>query len=183
MAMVVVGIVASLAVPSLRDFLLRNTATAIANEFHAGIMQTRAEAITRNTCVSMCQSTSTQNAISGGALSCTTSGTDWLRGWIIVTNPTCDSSSNNPVSLANAIVLKVTQPAASTDFEIANAGGGSINRRIMFDSRGLLQGLTNTANLTLRPINVDESDKFRRKICISSGGRVTIRAYSGGTCS
>jgi type IV fimbrial biogenesis protein FimT len=178
-----IGIIASLAVPSLRDFLLRNTATSLSNEFYVGVTQTRTEAITRNTCVSMCQSTSTQNAISGGALSCTTTGTNWLRGWIIVTNPTCDSSDTNPVGLANAIVIKVTQPPAGSDFETVDGSGGSIGRRIMFDSRGLLQGVTNTANLTLGPTSASEPDKFRRQICISGGGRVTVRAYVGGACS
>ncbi len=180
--MAVLGLLIGIAVPGIRGFLMRNTASTLANDFYAAVTQARTEAITRNSCVSLCQSTSTQNAISGGALSCTTSGTDWLRGWIIVTNPTCDSGEVDPVSLPGATVLKVTQPPPGSNFEMINAGGGSLSRRIMFDSRGLLQGVTTTSNIALGPINASEPNTYRRQICIAASGRVTVRAYAEG-CS
>lgn len=179
MVMAVLGVMAGIAIPSMREFLMRNTATSLSNEFYSAVTQARTEAITRNSCVSLCQSTSTQNAISGGTLSCATTGTDWLRGWIIVTNPTCDSSEPDPVSLTGAAVLKVTQPPAGGNFDMINSGGG---RRIMFDSRGLLQGPTATANIALGPVNANEPNTYRRQICIAASGRVTVRAYAEG-CS
>jgi type IV fimbrial biogenesis protein FimT len=182
MVMAVLGVVAGIAIPSMREFLMRNTATSLSNEFYSAVTQARSEAISRNSCVSICQSTSTQNAISGGTLSCVTTGTDWLRGWIIVTNPTCDSSEPDPVSLTGATVLKVTQPPPGSNFEMINAGGGSLSRRIMFDSRGLLQGVTTTSNIALGPANANEPSTYRRQICIAASGRVTVRAYAEG-CS
>ena len=183
----ILGIILGLAIPNLQDFVRRNTVSSIANGFYAGITQARTEAITRNTCVSICQSDSTQNAISGGTVSCVTTGpNNWLRGWVIVTNPSCDSGDTNPADTSNLLkpgveILRVNQPL-SDGYEIVDASGGA-DRRIMFDARGLIPGINATSNLTLRPFDTSIDDIYRRQICISSSGRVTIRKYLGGGCT
>ena len=177
--MTILGITTSIAIPSLRDFLVRNKVTSLANEFYVGLTQARNEAITKNTCVSICQSGNSQNAISGGTVSCSSTGpNDWLKGWIIVTNPTCDSSLANPASIAGSILVTVTQPPGD-GYELT---GSSTARRIMFDSRGLLQGLSGTSTLQLNPADPDADSKYRRTICISSAGRATIRAFDNSGC-
>jgi type IV fimbrial biogenesis protein FimT len=179
--MVVVSILAiilGIAIPNLQDFVRRNTISSIANEFNASVTQARVEAITRNTCVSICQSASTQNAIAGGSVTCVTTGTnDWMRGWVIYVTQSCDSSA---AFTADAII-KVTQPLSS-GYELFGASA-SPPRRIMFDSRGLIPGLTSATNLTLTPSDTSLGDTYRRQICISSSGRVTTRQYSGGGCT
>ena len=178
----ILAIIVGIAIPNLQDFVRRNTVSSIANEFNAGITQARSEAITRNTCVSICQSASTQNAISGGVVSCVNTGAnDWLRGWVIVTNPTCDSAEDNPISITNATILKATQPGAA-GYELT-AASGTPPRRLMFDSRGILPGISSTTTLTLTPIDGSAPDVYKRRICVSSAGRVTIRQYDGGACT
>ena len=180
----ILAIVAGIAIPNLQDFVRRNTVSSIANEFYVGMTQARSEAITRNTCVSICQSASTQNSISGGAVSCVTSGpNNWLRGWVIVTNPSCDSSDTNPIALTGALIIKVAQPLSDGYDIIGGPFSGPPPRRIMFDSRGLISGISAATNLTLGPSDASISDTYRRQICISSSGRVTIRQYLGGACT
>ena len=177
----ILGIILGLAIPNLQDFIRRNTVSSIANGFYAGLTQARTEAITRNTCVSICQSNSTQNSISGGVVSCVNTGNDWLRGWVIVTNPSCDSGDTNPIALPGAEILRANQPL-SDGYEIFDASS-SADRRIMFDARGLIPGINASSNLTLAPSDASISDVYRRQICISSSGRVTIRKYLGGACT
>lgn len=179
----VLAVIIGLAIPSLQDFVRRNTVSSLANEFNAGITQARSEAITRNTCVSICQSASTQNAISGGVVSCVNTGAnDWLRGWVIVTNPTCDFAEDNPITIANATILKATQPGAA-GYELIQGGTGTPPRRLMFDSRGILPGINSATTLTLTPSDGSGGDVYKRRICVSSAGRVTIRQYDGGSCT
>jgi type IV fimbrial biogenesis protein FimT len=177
----VLGVILAIAMPNLRDFLVRNKVTSLSNEFYVGLTQARTEAISKNTCVTICQSSNTQNSISGGgATGCSSTGTnDWLKGWIIVSNPSCDSSATNPASSAGAVLIRVMQPPGD-GYELLGTGTA---RKIMFDSRGLLQGLSATSSLTLGPADANEPDKYRRTICISSAGRVTIRAFNGAACS
>ena len=75
----VAALLASLAAPSVRDFIVRSGMTNLGNEFNASILKARNEAVNRNTCVTMCMSS---NA-SAASPSCTTSGTDWQVGWIV----------------------------------------------------------------------------------------------------
>ena len=176
--MSIAGVLLALAIPNLREFIVRNKMAALANEFSAGVSQTRTEAVTRNSCVSMCQSVNTQNAISGGTLSCTTTGLDWLRGWIIFVNPTCSATLNTPVAANGEVVLRVVQPAGD-GYEIINVGG--TNRKIMFDGRGLPN--SGMANMTLTGNDDSVTQANRRQICISAAGRVTIRKLEGGDCT
>ena len=179
----ILAIIVGIAIPNLQDFVRRNTVSSLANEFNAGITQARSEAITRNTCVSICQSASTQNAISGGVVSCVNTGAnDWLRGWVIVTNPTCDSAEDNPITIANAIILKATQPGAA-GYELIKGSTDTPPRRLMFDSRGILPGISSATTLTLTPSDGSGGDSYKRRICVSSAGRVTIRQYDGGACT
>lgn len=166
----------AIAIPNLREFAVRNEMAGIANEFSASVAQARSTAVSQNSCVTMCQSTNTQNAISGGAVSCATAGLDWQRGWMIFVNPTCSTAQNTATE-----VLRVVQPL-NPGYEILNVGGAS--RKLMFDGRGLLS-LGTSANLTLAPTNTSDTVAMnnRRQICISSTGRVTIRKYEGGSCT
>ena len=178
----ILAIILGIAIPNLQDFLRRNTVSSLANGFYAGITQARSEAITRNTCVSICQSATTQNSISGGAVSCVSNGAnDWMRGWIIVTNPSCSASATNPAGLSDAVIIKVNQPQ-SDGYELIGSSG-SPPRKIMFDARGSIPGLTAATTLTLTPSDASLDDIYRRRICISSSGRVTVQQYQGGVCS
>lgn len=75
---IVLGILAAISVPAFQDTILTTKIRSYANSFISSTRLARAEAIKRNTPVSLCVSTD-------GA-SCGTGG--WQQGWIIITGTT-----------------------------------------------------------------------------------------------
>ncbi len=168
----VLGIVLSLAIPSLNAFVSRSQSSALASEFAAAVMQARMEAITRNGCVTICQSTNTTS----GAPSCASSGDDWHRGWISFYNPTCNTTQTSPTS-NSGVLLKVRTPPDSSYYLINN--NGDAVRRIMFDGRGFA-GMGALFSYTQSREPEGGAWEYAKHICISQGGRVTVRKYEGG---
>jgi type IV fimbrial biogenesis protein FimT len=180
-AISVLAVLMAIAIPGLREFVVRNRMASLSNEFSANMSEARNEAISRNQCVTMCQSDNTDNALTGGAVSCATTGSsNWMRGTFIFLNPTCSATINKP--LVGGEVFRVIQPPGG-DYELIS-GGGVAPTRFMFDGRGLLS-LNSSANLTLTASNPDDDliMKNRRQLCISAAGRVTIRKYEAGPCN
>ena len=170
----ILAIVLALGLPNLRDFLVRNQAASITSEFSNDVARTRTEAINRNNCVTMCISSNTANALTGGTPTCATSGSDWQVGWIVFANPSCSSSQNNPTTNGSSLIA-VRQKGLDT-FELSPASGSAL-RRITFDSRGITVGVQKNLTLAYTPENT--SSPHYRSVCISSAGRVTVRQYAG----
>ena len=93
----IIGVLAGLSAPSFIDYGVRNSLSVVSNEFTSGIMRARNEAIGKNTCVTVCMST-TVNATGSGASgpACATTGTNWQVGWIAFLNPSCDTTLSFP---------------------------------------------------------------------------------------
>lgn len=168
------AVILGLAIPNFREFLVRNRMASLANEFATNMATARNEAITNNTCVTMCMSITANRAIisgTGDVLCNDTSPYNWAGDVYIFRNPTCNATINSPV---DRNIVRVTQ-ASEGGYEIINGGADPTPpRSFTFDGRGLLS--TNTsANLTLTGPSV--SDNNKRTICISAPGRVTIRKY------
>ena len=166
----ILAIVLALGLPSLREFLIRNQVSSISSEFSSDVSRTRIEAISRNSCVTMCSSTNTNSA----APSCSTAGNNWQTGWIIFATPTCNTSLNTPD--ATNTLISVRQQGATT-FELVR--GTSAMRRMMFDSRGLANGIQ--SNFTLIYVPEGVSSPHYRTLCLSSAGRVRTKKY-GESC-
>ena len=66
--MVIVGVLASIAAPSMREMLVRQRVRTVSSDLYASLVLTRAEAIKRNATVTL--------APVGG---------DWLQGWTVTT--------------------------------------------------------------------------------------------------
>lgn len=173
-AVAVLAIVLALGLPNLRDFLVRNQVAAITSEFSNDVARARTEAINRNGCVTICLSSNTSNALTGGTPTCATSGSDWQVGWIVFANPSCSSTQNNPTTNGSTLI-SVRQKGADT-FELSPASGSAM-RRITFDARGVTTGVQKNLTLAYTPENTDSP--HYRSICISSAGRVTVRQYAG----
>lgn len=73
----VAAILLTVALPSLRDFILNNRLTSVTNDLVADLALARAEAIRRGSRVTVCAS---NNANTGSA---TCSGTDWSLGRLV----------------------------------------------------------------------------------------------------
>jgi len=79
-AITVFAILTALAVPSLSDFMKRNTVSTQTTDFLAAIRFARSTAVTRGTMVSMCPSTTSSNT----APECASTNT-FNTGWLIYT--------------------------------------------------------------------------------------------------
>lgn len=74
----ILAILTTLAIPSFRALIINNRITTQANEFVSDSTYARAEAVRRNTRVTVCYSTN--------GTACTL-GATWTGGWIVFTDP------------------------------------------------------------------------------------------------
>lgn len=169
----ILGIILAVGLPNLRDFLVRNQVAAIATEFTNDVSRTRTEAISRNSCVSMCTSNNTQNALTGGTPTCTTTDSNWQAGWIIFANPTCSASITAPNSTDRPLIT--VRAAGATDFVLEPVSGSL--QRITFDAKGLV--IIAQTNLALKHTTEATTSPNYRSLCISSAGRVNVKKYGG----
>jgi type IV fimbrial biogenesis protein FimT len=159
----IVAVLAALAAPSMRDYTVRNQLSAIGSEFSGSVLRARNEAVSKNTCTTMCISTTFDNA----SPSCATTGQDWQVGWILFLNPSCSSSLNSP-AIAEDMIL-VRRPT-SADYALNAQTSG--RRKLFFNARGnsSLSGANEFDLQYLSPNNA-LSLKYAFNICIDSLGR------------
>lgn len=98
-AIFILAILTTIAVPSFREASLSARLTGMANKLHSSVMVARSEAIKANAQTTLCTS--------ADGTSCATSGS-WEQGWIIL-------DANNRVILA--------EPAQPTGYRLIQAGG------------------------------------------------------------
>ena len=90
----IAALLALLAAPSIQDFLARTQINSVGGDFNASLLRARNEAVSRNTCTTVCMSSSAN----ASQPACTTTGSDWSVGWIVFLNPACDSTATQPNS-------------------------------------------------------------------------------------
>ncbi|TAK74997.1 MAG: prepilin-type N-terminal cleavage/methylation domain-containing protein [Aquabacterium sp.] len=155
----IVGVLLGLAAPALREFVAKNKVAGISNEFNAAILRARGEAIRQNTCVSMCISTSTQNA----APACSPAETDWQKGWLLFVNKSCDATT--PAATAD-----ILQARSADQAQYTMTASTPI---VTFTAQGRVRGQATTFGL--RDAG-DTSTHYGRDIVLSLQGRTTIAA-------
>ncbi len=169
----ILAIILSIGVPSLREMQVRSQVGSITSDFANDVARTRTEAITRNTCVAICTSINTANALTGGTPTCAAAGNkNWQNGWIIFANPTCSATQNNPTT--NGATLIAVRQAGDSNFKLEASNS---LRRMTFESRGLTNAIQSNFTLSYEPETV--SSPHYRSICVSSSGRVTVKQYAG----
>lgn len=168
----IAAVLAGLAVPSIRDFLMRQRMTGIADDFSASLLKARSEAANRNVCTSMCMSSNT------GATSptCATTGTDWQQGWIAFLNTDCDGSKTNPAqsdvflireSIGSSYLLQTQSTVRIINFN--PQGNSTLNSTSEFD-------------IVYNTVNSAETVKYGFNICLDAMGR-TRNITNDKTCS
>lgn len=186
--MVIVGVLAAMAVPAFEAYSTRNQIQSLGNEFTASIMRARGEAISKNTCVTLCMS-STVDATGGAGTSagprCATSGSDWQVGWIAFLNPECDQTLNFPRDgdgTARPENMLFYKRQAASDLYL-NSQGSSATRRFLFNPQGS-PGLSgaNEFDLVYRTTGDPLTLKYGFNICIDALGR-TRNIDSSSSCS
>jgi type IV fimbrial biogenesis protein FimT len=175
----IIGVLAGLAAPSFVDYGVRNSLSVVSNEFTSSIMRARNEAIGKNTCVTVCMST-TVNATGNGSSGpvCATTGTNWQAGWIAFLNPSCDSTLNFPALEEHFLFLR-----QEGNSNISLTQSPSL-LKINFDSRGAVIGLGQIQQFnmqfqeTANPMNT----KYAKNICLDAMGRTRLVKF-GSNCS
>lgn len=154
-------ILGSLAAPAIRDFIVRSSLTNLGNEFTGSVLKARNEAVSRNTCVTICTSSTAGDA----APACTTTGNDWQVGWIAFLNPSCDSGVNAP---ADAINMIIARPGTNTGYLVVAQNS---TRKITFNARGA-PGLGGADQYNIVYNNSsDPLNKYSFNICMDGLGR------------
>ena len=182
----ILGILAALAAPSLRTFIVRNTFSTISNEFSASILRARNEAVSKNMCVTMCIS-STVDTTTGNGPTCSGSGQDWQVGWIVFLNPDCDGSINRPQekNTAGAMINKpenmlLVRRTGNPDYAIMSQRSPP-TQRIMLNPRGNAT-LNAAGRFDVTYIDNDLTTNFGPSICLDGMGR-TRSVPSAAACN
>ncbi len=169
----ILAIILAIGVPSLREMQVRSQVGSITSEFANDVARARTEAITRNSCVDICTSINTANALTGGTPTCAAAGNkNWQNGWIIFANPTCSTAQNNPTT--NGSTLIAVRQTGDSNFQLESSDS---LQRLTFESRGLTTSGQSNFTLSYTPESV--SSPHYRSICISASGRVTVKQYAG----
>jgi type IV fimbrial biogenesis protein FimT len=172
--MTLLVILASLAAPALREYAIKSNLRNIGNEFTSSVLRARNEAISKNTCVTMCMS----NTIDDALPICKTSGSDWQGGWIAFLNTTCDTGIARPVAIEDVILAR----KSIGEQYYLNSQAGTPRRKLTFNSRGY-PGLNNADefDLVYSAVNDPMTSKYAFNICLDKLGRTrTISTY--GSC-
>lgn len=162
----VAAVLLGIAMPSLRAVLARNQVAAAVNEVSAHLQYARAEAVSRNRCVSLCPSTTTDRMLAATpTLPACADSTSWSSGWIVYLDPSCGA---DPAALKD--VLKVHHPEAegvTTDSTSA--------KRITFDGRGTT-GFSGAEAFQILP-SEGSGHPSARTLCLGMAGRVQVQDH------
>ena len=179
-----VAVMAGLAAPSFRDFIVRRNLESVTSDFQSDIMKSRTTAMNKNICVTMCMSSTAANSNP----TCATSGADWQPGWIIFLNPACNATTNSipadpndpaspspPINLIGARVgisgayYLNSQGTAVRRFTFNPRGGGSLASAAEFDA--VYESAGNSLTM-----------KYAKNVCVDSLAR-TRTIPSDKTCA
>lgn len=156
MVVAILGILGSLALPSFQGLINSNRLTSVANDFLAGTMSARSEAVRRARRAVICKS--------GNGSSCD-DGLTWSAGWIVF----ADDNEDNQLT-AGEQVLRVFQGSD----QVTTTPDAAFANRISFSGRGaILQG-SGIIKLCI-------SGQTERQLELRSTGRTSI--LRGGACS
>jgi type IV fimbrial biogenesis protein FimT len=159
-----VAVLAALAAPSLYQFASRNAVRALSSDFTSGVQRARLEAVNKNMCASICMSTNASDANP----KCVVTGEDWARGWIVFTNPSCNSTITATDPTPGSVIA--VRDSSGSRFTLNNLSSNSGLRSITFSSRGATT-MGSTVGFTLNDSGPSADSKLNRIICVDSLGR------------
>lgn len=163
----IAAILASLAAPSLVQFLNKSAMQSISNDLIGSLQKARTEAVSRNTCTTICKSGNAGAA----APRCAVTGADWQSGWIVYYNPTCDSTVtvSDPADVGNIIIVRQAGDARYT-LETPDP-----IRSVTFNSKGMVNNLGSFA----LEDSTNPANPMNRSVCFDKLGRTRIAASGG----
>lgn len=174
MTIAILAILAGISAPYIGNYISRSAMRSLSADFTFALQRARAEAVNRNACATICMS-----ANAGASTpTCTTTGEDWGRGWIVFANPTCNATVTSADPLPGNVL--VVRESSGTRYSITNLAGNAGLRSITFNARGAT--MSTTSGFALSDSAGSAADaKLNQTICVDALGRVrTLNAAS--TC-
>lgn len=170
MVLAILGVVASLALPSYKNFVIQQRISSYTTTLHGALNYSRSEAIARGMHVTICRSENAEAALPlcASANSNPLSNTGWASGWLIFV----DRDKNGAYDTAQGDVLLRVQGKL-----IAQQSAGSIipapqRKYITFNPTG--QTFGSFMRFAVNRPDDDANVSNERFICIASGGRVRV---------
>jgi len=165
----IIGIIASLGVPSFQAILQQNRASSTANEFVAALTTARSEAIKRGKVVSVCKSSN----ITDDEPSCSEDAS-WSSGWIVFVDANYHDDAGAGSIDDGDTRLKIGRPSGSNTTLLETGDGNSAY--VSFLPTGFIKWDDTSSEGTLEIC----AGSSKRTIDIGTSGRVHI---TKGTCS
>ena len=147
-AIVVLGVLLGIAVPTFRDVIRNNRITSQTNDLVSSLNYARSEALKRSNPVAVCSS-------ADGA-TCANSN-DWSTGWMMFT----DTNANGQVDAAEQILQ--TQPAAPAGITL----NSTVQTFVRYSSTGMSAGVE-----TFDLLEPGCTGNYARRITITVTGRI-----------
>lgn len=164
------AILLAMAIPGMRSFVLKASRGDASTSLYTALVQARAEAITRNATVTVCQRDFTNtNAFPR----CSTSSNAWTGGWIVYRDSNPTDTGAKPYAAAD--ILSV---ADRTDTAFTITTNPSAVGSVQFDASGRNSSGT---RLNLYLCKSADASFEGRSILVEPNGRVTLAPYT--SCS
>ena len=161
----IVGILATIGVPAMRDTIERNAVSGHVNTFIASLRFARSEAIKSGMSVVMCRSENPENAAPKCAAGSGTLG--WASGWIVFVNR--DANANNNFNSAAGDSLLKAQGGLVNSGGIEKTSALAVNK-FVFRPTGLLSAGASSFAFNAKSLSSDQ----QRFMCVSRQGRARI---------
>lgn len=169
----VLAILVAVGMPSLQAFLQRSAMRELQSDFSTTLQRARLDAISRNSCVSMCP------LDSNGAEACEQTAArqgNWHQGWIVFANATCAAPAGGVPAAAD--IIQIRQPGRARYTLIDQ--GGNVPAMHTFNARGLLRSTGRT--LLLADANEAQSPSMRCLSLNMQGRLITRKPNANGAC-
>lgn len=165
----IAAILATLAAPSMTQFITRSAMQSVSNDFLNAMQGARSEAVNRNMCTTICKSANT----GGAAPRCAPANDDWHIGWIVYLNPSCDRTitTADPASVGDIIMIR--QPGDPRYTLVTSSGTKSIT----FGPRGNIS-LSTATTFSLQD-SQNAANPLNRSVCVDIMGRTRLAPDAG----
>jgi type IV fimbrial biogenesis protein FimT len=165
-ALILLVILITIAAPNFARVIERNRITSSLENLYHDLMLARSEAIKRNSRVTMCKSTMTDD----GTPTCTTNG-DWGQGWIVFT----DNAAG--IGNANAQIDEGEELIASTRIKkgISISGNSLIQNYVSYVATGRTKATSGARQPgTFTASSGETEKKYMQELVLSNSGRPRI---------
>lgn len=163
MSIAIVGILLMVGIPSFRELITNNRIVTQTNNFVSDLAHARAEAVRRNTRVTICRSNT--------GTSCVPSSS-WTDGWIVFTDPSVFGT------LAGGETILRVHSAMPTGMTLAVNGFENSGDYLQFLPSGLVSGVTGGSPTSAGTFTLCVSGFKGRTINFNVIGRVNITAMT-----